>query len=100
MKLNDICRRSVLILAVGMAILAILFVDSTEAINRTVNVDGNPEHMKIQTILEKSGRLEANGIDFQLVNSDYLNIDLESSEPIKLILESGPEMVIMHIEPD
>lgn len=44
------------------------------------------------------GRLEANGMHFELNNSEYLNISLDSSEPINLTLESAPEMVTMHIE--
>ncbi|KCZ73370.1 parallel beta-helix repeat (two copies) [Candidatus Methanoperedens nitroreducens] len=43
------------------------------------------------------GRLEANGTHFELNDSEYLNITLDSSEPIKLVLESAPEMVTVHI---
>jgi parallel beta-helix repeat protein len=51
-------------------------------------------------IPQMSGRLEANGTHFELNNSDYLNITLDSSEPIKLVLESIPEMVTMQLESD
>ncbi|MCE8425607.1 MAG: right-handed parallel beta-helix repeat-containing protein [Candidatus Methanoperedens sp.] len=44
------------------------------------------------------GRLEANGTHFEIKNSSYLNVTLDSSEPINLTLESAPEMVTMHIE--
>ena len=44
------------------------------------------------------GRLEGNGTHFEINNSEYLNITLDSSEPVHLILESIPEMVEMHIE--
>jgi parallel beta-helix repeat protein len=44
------------------------------------------------------GRLEGTGTHFALTDSQYLNITLDSSEPIKLVLESVPEMVTMHIE--
>lgn len=45
------------------------------------------------------GRLEATGTHFELEDSEYLNITLDSSEPVHLMLESVPEMVTLHIEP-
>ncbi len=45
-----------------------------------------------------SGMLEANGTHFEIRNSSYLNITLDSSETIHLNLESAPEMVTMRIE--
>ena len=42
--------------------------------------------------------LEVTDTHFELTNSEYLNITLDSSKPIKLMLESVPEMIIMHIE--
>ena len=44
------------------------------------------------------GMIEGNGTHFEINNSEYLNITLDSSEPVHLILESMPEMVEMHIE--
>ncbi|MDI6816249.1 MAG: NosD domain-containing protein [Actinomycetota bacterium] len=44
------------------------------------------------------GRLESTGIRFCLTDSEYLNISLDSSEPVKLVLESVPEMVAMQLE--
>ncbi len=43
------------------------------------------------------GRLKAEGTLFELNDSDYLNITLQSSEPVRLVLESVPEMVTMYI---
>lgn len=37
------------------------------------------------------GRLEGTGTHFELTNSQYLNITLDSSQPIKLIMESVPK---------
>ena len=48
---------------------------------------------------EFSGRLEGEGTHFELMGSDYLNITLDSSEPIKVVLESIPEIVALDIEP-
>jgi len=43
--------------------------------------------------------IEGTGTHFEVNNSEYLNIVLDSSETITLRLESVPEMVTMHIEP-
>ncbi|MBI5205638.1 MAG: right-handed parallel beta-helix repeat-containing protein [Nitrospirae bacterium] len=45
------------------------------------------------------GMIESTGTHFEINNSDYLNIVLDSSESITLRLESIPEMVTMHVEP-
>ncbi|MCD4844838.1 MAG: hypothetical protein K8R25_10165 [Methanosarcinales archaeon] len=45
------------------------------------------------------GILNSNGTYFALNNSTYLDIILESSDPIELTLRSVPEMVTMRIEP-
>lgn len=47
---------------------------------------------------EALGRLESTGIYFELKDSEYLNVSLNSSELIKLTLESVPEMITMSIE--
>jgi len=44
------------------------------------------------------GPIEGTGTYFEVTDSNYLNITLESSEEVHLILESVPEMVIMDIE--
>jgi parallel beta-helix repeat protein len=44
------------------------------------------------------GTVEGTGTYFEVTDSDYLNITLESSEPVTLILESVPEMIMMHLE--
>lgn len=48
---------------------------------------------------EPSGRLEGEGTHFELIGIEYLNITLDSSEPIKVVLESVPEMVALYVEP-
>lgn len=45
------------------------------------------------------GRIEGNGTYFEIKDSEYLNIALESNQEIKLVLESIPEMVMLYIEP-
>jgi parallel beta-helix repeat protein len=48
--------------------------------------------------LQMPGRLNATGTHFELSNSNYLNVVLDSSESVKSTLESMPQMVIMNIE--
>lgn len=43
-------------------------------------------------------QIPATGMHFELNNSEYLNITLDSSEPIKLSIESIPKIVTMHLE--
>jgi parallel beta-helix repeat protein len=44
------------------------------------------------------GTIEGTGTYFEVTDSDYLNITFESSDPVHLILESVPDMVVMEIE--
>ena len=48
--------------------------------------------------LRMPGRLEANGTHFELKNSTFLNITLDSSEPVNMAIESPPEMVTMRLK--
>ncbi len=54
--------------------------------------------VQLQEKLQLFGIPEATGTHFELNNSHYLNITVDSSEPINLSLESVPEMVTMSIE--
>jgi parallel beta-helix repeat protein len=44
------------------------------------------------------GTIEGTGTYFEVNDSNYLNVSVESSEPVYLRLESVPEMVVMEIE--
>lgn len=48
--------------------------------------------------IQMQGRIEGIGTYFEITNSEYLNIKLNSSESIKLTLESVPEMVTINID--
>jgi len=50
-------------------------------------------------VFEMPGTIEGIGTHFEITDSEYLNVSLESSEPIKLRMESIPEMIMMMIEP-
>ncbi len=95
MGFYNICRGRVLRIAVGITML-VLFI-AGRAIALAVD-DSGVDSARMQDALQMPGRLEANGTHFELNNCEYLNITLDSSEPIKLILESAPEMVTMHFE--
>ncbi|MEK7657812.1 MAG: NosD domain-containing protein [Patescibacteria group bacterium] len=45
------------------------------------------------------GAIEGEGTHFEITDSEYLNIVLDSSESIKIRMESIPEMLTMMIEP-
>jgi parallel beta-helix repeat protein len=48
--------------------------------------------------LKMPGRLNVTGTHFELNNSHYLNVVLDSSESVKSTVESVPQMVIMNFE--
>lgn len=48
----------------------------------------------------KPGLIEATGTHFELKDSNYLNITLNSTEPIRIKLLSVPQMITLHIESD
>lgn len=70
--------------------IAILFI----AIPVLAN-DG-PEELPME--LSMPGRIEGTGTYFEIKDSEHLNITLKSSEEIKVILESIPEMISLDIE--
>lgn len=89
---NNTYRGRALRIAVGIMMLGLLLsvVGIVQAAAILPDIPQEPQ---------MPGRLEANGTYFELINnSEYLNITLDSSEPINLTLESAPEMVTMHIE--
>jgi len=44
------------------------------------------------------GTVEGTGTYFEVTDSEYLNVTLESTEPMQVMLESVPQMVVMHLE--
>jgi parallel beta-helix repeat protein len=45
------------------------------------------------------GHLEGEGTHFEVTDSEYLNVTVDSTEPISIWLDSAPEIVSMVIEP-
>jgi len=48
---------------------------------------------------EIPGRIEETGTLFEITNSEYLNVSLESTEEITVILESVPKTISLYIQP-
>jgi len=48
--------------------------------------------------LQMPGSVEGTGVHFEVMDSEYLNITLDSTEEISVTLESIPEMVTIHVE--
>lgn len=46
------------------------------------------------------GSIKGAGTHFEVLDSGYLNVTLDSSEPIRLSLQSMPEMITLAMEPD
>ncbi len=47
---------------------------------------------------QNAGTIEGAGTHFAITDSLYLNLTLESSQPVQLLLESVPTLVTMQIE--
>ena len=62
------------------------------------NVESGWAEEELPDETQMPGVLEGTGTHFELTGSEYLNIVLDSSEPIRLFLESVPEMITMHLE--
>ncbi len=56
-------------------------------------------NINAQEIPNLPGAIEGEGIFFKITDSEYLNISTNSSESIKIRMESIPEMVTITIEP-
>ncbi len=80
--------------AIGIAILLIgsIFAYSP------VSVHADDEEFEAAAEDEEPGTVEGTGTHFEVTNSNYLNVILDSSETITLELESAPEMITMRIE--
>jgi parallel beta-helix repeat protein len=82
---------SLRLLLVGL----VVFAATVSALAREVNVIKDPS---VEMGLVMPGKVEGTGTHFNITNSSYLNMTLESSEPINLILESALEMILIDIE--
>lgn len=77
-------------------LISILFLFAIFAFASIVKAQEIPNS---QFLFKLPGVVEATGIHFEITDSSYLNVIADSSEPIKLRMESIPEMITMMIEP-
>jgi len=77
-----------------LIIITILFVGSGFIF---VNITNAQEILLPE--LKIPGTIEAEGTHFEITDSDYLNITINSSETVRLRVESVPEMITMMIVP-
>ena len=91
--MDNFSRNKILII---VFLLTALFVSGDFLFLTNVNAEEIPD---FPTMFEMPGTIESSGAHFEITNSEYLNISLDSSEQIKLRMESIPEMITMMIEP-
>lgn len=82
----------ILLTAVAVAVFGLPVAAAAQEVYDVNLVDPN-----LEAELQMPGTVEGTGTYFELTDSNYLNITLESSEPVNLRLESVPEMVVMDI---
>ncbi len=73
MKSNNVCRGHALRMAVGIIVLAIILQISLGHVQAETETPGS---------FQMPGMLEGTGTYFEINDSSYLNISLNSSEPI------------------
>ena len=86
-------------LLIAVALFSSPVAATAEEVDDVNVVDANfPEDPNLEAELQIPGQVEGTGTYFEVTDSNYLNITFESSEPVHLILESVPEMILMDIE--
>ncbi len=95
---HNIRRGYALRIAFGITVLAIFLLPSVGMVRGETGAPNVLQETQSQDALQMPGKLEASGTHFELKNSSYLNIILDSSEPINLTIESPPKMVTMRLE--
>ncbi|MHC4271498.1 MAG: right-handed parallel beta-helix repeat-containing protein [Planctomycetota bacterium] len=73
----------------------VVFAATVSTIAREVDVIENPS-MEVRLVM--AGKVEGTGTHFNITDSSYLNMTLESSEPVNLNFESVLEMILIDIE--
>ncbi len=90
-------------LIIGSILASLFLIWSMAGVSIAEDIQAPPEpnditELKILDEPNMLGRLEDTGNHFEIKDSEFLNVTLDSTEPIKLIIESVPEMVTLHIE--
>jgi len=82
------------LLLAGLAVFGSPVADTAQGVN-AVNVVENPN---LEAEPQMPGTIGSTGTYFEVTGSNYLNVMLENSEPVYLMLESVPEIVVMKLE--
>lgn len=84
-------------IVVEITVLAILLLLSIGMVGAQTGTQEALQQTQLQDALQMPGGLEANGAHFEVKDNRYLNITIDSSEPINLNIESLPGMVTMRL---
>ncbi len=91
-------REYALRIAFGITVLAFSLLAGVGTVQAEIGLPDVHQLTGFPDALQMPGWLNATGTHFELSNSNYLNIVLDSSESVKSTLESVPQMVTMNIE--
>ncbi len=80
------------------SLMALIFIGGSFILINAITTPATEEIANLPTI-KIPGRIEGVGTHFEINDSEYLNLSLDSSESIKITFESIPEMITMMIEP-
>jgi parallel beta-helix repeat protein len=94
----NLSRKKILSYVLLLAGLAVFIWPGLAATAQEVNDVNFAEDPNLLAEPQMPGRIEGTGTYFEVSDSNYLNITFQSSEPVHLMLESVPEMIVMHIE--
>ncbi|MHC4745107.1 MAG: hypothetical protein ACYS8Z_24590, partial [Planctomycetota bacterium] len=94
-QLNAAIWLTVMTLAVIFSPAALTAQDLDDFNLADVNLE---ELQKLDEPRQGPGTVEGTGTSFEITDSNYLNITLESSELLNLMMESVPRMIVIHID--
>lgn len=90
--------KSIICGALSLIVTCVSEVPAEEALSGLLDDTGFIGEFQAPTEPKTAGQLVSTGTHFELKDSKYLNVTIDSSEPIYLVLESVPELVTMRLE--
>jgi parallel beta-helix repeat protein len=97
---KKVLRKCVSILALTLGLMVFWCVDADSS--TTVEEPVVLESVMLSSSVEDfglPGRVAGVGTQFQVIDSVYMNLDVDSSEAVNMSVESVPEMITIEIEP-
>lgn len=95
--MKSLNRKTIIVSFWLLAGLAMFIWPGSAAIAQEVKDVNFVENPNLLAEPRMPGTIEGTGTYFEVNDSNYLNITFESSEPVHLMLQSAPQMVIMDI---